>query len=79
VVGRTRLRHTRLAACPFDDAPPAIPPPDAAHRESRGLGPAPVVRLRDRRRADGRLAMGDGVLCRTRAFIRREGARRSTR
>jgi hypothetical protein len=30
-------RDTPPAPCPFHDAPPAVPPPDAAHSGRRGL------------------------------------------
>ena len=40
----------KCAPCPFHDAPPPVPPLDAAHRASRG--PSSVAAIR--RRADGR-------------------------
>jgi hypothetical protein len=83
------LTHKQPRPCPFPGAPPAVPPLAAAQRERRVVGSAQPrspgtlalrARLARRRASNVRMgdAIGDETLSKTRAFIRRERARRST-
>lgn len=47
--------------CPFADAPPAIPPLDVAHRDRRGLGPAPPAVQEQCWARRARCRMGDVI------------------